>query len=462
MVMASPTWTAANWWHSSTAMDEQRRSLRSDLRRDSLASCSRATRWSSVREKPQIGDDWINVGFFMLEPRILDYIDGDATLFEREPLERLGVAGQLVANRHEAPASAGGDAMRISIVVPAYNNAGDLLECLAALSRSAPADSEILVVDDASTDDTSARTEAAGFRVLRRSANGGPGAARNDGARAARGQILLFVDADVVVAPDAIDRVLRAFAADAQLAALFGSYDIGPRDPGVISRYWNLRHHFVHQHGNPNASTFWAGCGAIRRAVFEAIGGFDVARFPRPSIEDVELGYRLRAAGYRIRLDKDLQATHLKRWTFFSVLRTDINQRAIPWARLVMESGAVLDDLNLKWGQRLSAILAALVGFFLVLGVFRAWFLGPAIGAAITVLVLNRQLYALFFRQYGLRFMAECIPLHFLYFLYSGLSYVLVWGVFRLQRHDRHARRSRGPKPLPSPGRSESDRGSRP
>jgi GT2 family glycosyltransferase len=329
--------------------------------------------------------------------------------------------------------------MRISIVVPAYNNAGDLLECLAALARSAPADSEILVVDDASTDDTPARTEVAGFRVLRRSANGGPGAARNDGSRAARGEILFFVDADVVVAPDAIDRVLRTFAADAELAAVFGSYDARPRDSGVISRYWNLRHHFVHQHGNPNASTFWGGCGAIRRAVFEAIGGFDVARFPRPSIEDVELGYRLRAAGYRIRLDKDLQGTHLKRWSLLSVVRTDINQRAIPWARLVLESGAVLDDLNLKWGQRLSAILVALAGLFLALGVFHAWFLGLASAAAIGVFILNRQLYTLFFRRYGLRFMAACVPLHFLYFLYSGLSYVLVWGAFRLQRHDRRA-----------------------
>ena len=58
----------------------------------------------------------------------------------------------------------------------------------------------------------------------------------------------------------------------------------------MVSQYRNLLHHFVHQHGHAEASTFWAGCGAIRRAAFDAVGGFDAARFPRPSIEDIELG----------------------------------------------------------------------------------------------------------------------------------------------------------------------------
>jgi GT2 family glycosyltransferase len=321
--------------------------------------------------------------------------------------------------------------MRLSIVVPAHNNAEDLLECLAGLRRGLPADAEILVVDDASTDDTASRAAATGVRVLRRSHNGGPGAARNDGGRAARGDILFFVDADVVVAADAIHRVLAAFAADAELAAVFGSYDAHPRDPGVVSRYRNLLHHFVHQHGNTNASTFWAGCGAIRRTVFEAVGGFDAARFPRPSIEDIELGYRLRAAGHRIRLDKGLQGTHLKRWTLATMVRTDVTRRAIPWARLALESGTAPDDLNLNQGQRWSARLLALAGGFLALSWLRVWSLGLAVAAVVGVLVLNRELYAFLYRQHGLRFLAACVPLHLLYFAYGGASYVSVWVAHR-------------------------------
>jgi GT2 family glycosyltransferase len=339
--------------------------------------------------------------------------------------------------------------LRISIVVPAHNNADDLLLCLSALERAAPADAEILVVDDASTDDTVSRVFARGIRVLCRPLNGGPAAARNDGARAARGDIVFFVDADVLVAPDAVDRVRAAFAADPGLAAVFGSYDARPRHPGAISRYRNLLHHFVHQHGNANASTFWAGCGAIRRTVFEASGGFDAVRFPWPSIEDIELGYRLRAAGHRIRLDRDLQGTHLKRWTLASLVRTDITRRAIPWARLLREGGTMPDDLNLAWRHRLSAILVALAGSFLVLAWFWPWFLGLAAAALLGVLMLNRELYAFFWRQHGLRFAAAGILLHLFYYVYSGLCYAFVWATFRWRRHARN--RSLSPRPQQRP-----------
>ena len=144
------------------------------------------------------------------------------------------------------------------------------------------------------------------------------------------------------------------------MTAVFGSYDSRPAAAGLVSRYRNLLHHFVHQNGNREASTFWAGCGAIRRSVFEKIGGFGSKRFSRPSIEDIELGYCLRQAGYRILLDKGLQGTHLKRWNLYSLIRTDISCRALPWSRLILESKRLPDDLNLKIGQRVSFGLVAL------------------------------------------------------------------------------------------------------
>jgi glycosyltransferase involved in cell wall biosynthesis len=237
--------------------------------------------------------------------------------------------------------------MRVSIIVPAYNAGKNLVECLSALIASSDVDSEIIVVDDGSTDNTSFLAAKMGVGVLRLEKNSGVSAARNYGAHHARGAILFFVDADVIIAQGSIDRVKKILKEQPGLAAVFGSYDSLPRANGVVSQYRNLLHHYVHQNGKTEASTFWAGCGAIRRSVFEEIGGFDEKRFREPCIEDIELGYRLRRAGHRILLDKALQGTHLKKWSLWSVIRTDIISRAIPWSRLILESKSAPNDLNL-------------------------------------------------------------------------------------------------------------------
>jgi GT2 family glycosyltransferase len=324
--------------------------------------------------------------------------------------------------------------MRVSIIVPVYQNSQELSECIAALKRSALSDTEIIVVDDASTDDSLSVATRMGVRALQLTKNSGPAAARNYGASQAQGDILFFVDADVVVAPTAVTRVVSAFQKHTGVAAVFGSYDAQPRAKGTVSQYRNLLHHFVHQNGNPAASTFWAGCGAIRRSVFEQLDGFDGKRFPQTSIEDIELGYRLRAAGYQILLDKSIQGTHLKRWKFWSLVRTDIARRAVPWSRLILETKNLPNDLNLKLGQRTSFLLVLVACAFFGFALLRPGLVGVSLAALLGLAVLNRKLYAFFFRQHGMLFATACVALHFLYYLYSGASYLCVWIVFHLKR----------------------------
>lgn len=324
--------------------------------------------------------------------------------------------------------------LRLSVIVPVYNDGRGLLECLSALKTSALPGTEIIVVDDASTDDTPWIAERSGVRVLRLMRNSGPAAARNYGASHAGGDIVFFVDADVIIAPQALGRVERVFREQPDLAAVFGSYDARPRAKGTISQYRNLLHHFVHQNGHSEASTFWAGCGAIRRTVFHSIGGFDEKKFLRPSIEDIELGYRLRQAGYRILLDKELQVTHLKRWNLFSLIRTDITCRAVPWSRLILETKNAPGDLNLKSDQKLSVALMGLACLLLALVVLQPLFLAGSIAAVLGVLVINQKLYFFFFRQQGFFFAAASTLLHLLYYIYSGLSYLYAWVEFQFKR----------------------------
>lgn len=319
------------------------------------------------------------------------------------------------------------NALSISIIVPVYNNPGDLAECLAALTTCRYPGADIIVVDDASTDDTPTIPALFGARLLRLPQNAGPAAARNYGVSQASGDIVFFVDADVIVAPGSVAQVVQIFVEHPDVAAVFGSYDAQPRAAGIISQYRNLLHHFVHQHGQRHASTFWAGCGAIRRTIFTTLGGFDAQRFRVPSIEDIELGYRLRRAGHRILLDPTLQGTHLKRWTLSSVLRTDIFCRAIPWSRLLLETNITPDDLNLKKSQQCSSVLVGLAGVCLLLTVFQIQWLVLALLAGGGVIRLNRDLYGFFRQQRGVYFAAACLPLHWLYYLCGGLSYLYVW-----------------------------------
>ena len=314
----------------------------------------------------------------------------------------------------------------LSAVIPAYQASRVLPACLDALAASNVQPQEVIVVDDGpSTDDTAAIARGRGARVISMTRQLGPGGARNAGVAAAGGDLILFVDSDVCVRPDAVGKLVAVFADQHDIAAAFGSYDTSPPASNFTSQYKNLLHHYVHQQGREDAQTFWAGLGAVRRSAFEAVGGFDAQRYGRPSIEDIELGYRLLAAGGRVRLVKSAQGTHLKRWTLSGMLRTDVFDRAIPWTELILSSGRMPDDLNLGWRHRLGVAsvglaLAAAVGalFAPQLWIFVLLMLAVAAGA-------GSDAIAFFARERGILFALRAIPLHLAYFAASGFAFAV-------------------------------------
>jgi len=312
----------------------------------------------------------------------------------------------------------------ISVIIPVYNGRHFLQRCLQALNQTLYDQWECIVVDDGSTDDSTAVARQAGARVIS-TPHSGPAHARNMGALAAQGEILFFIDADVLVTPGAVGYVAATFAAYPEAAACFGSYDDAPTETNFLSQYRNLLHHYVHQRSSSEASTFWSGCGAIRREVFMEVGGFAARQYPRPSIEDIELGYRLRAAGYHIRLEKLLQVTHMKRWTVNQMLRTDILGRAVPWSQLILQVGSLPNDLNLQTSQRVSTAVAfaGLAGLLLI--PLWGWKGLLVVLAAVALLIwLNRGFYRFLRQKRGLVFMLTAMPWHWFYFLYSGASFL--------------------------------------
>jgi glycosyltransferase involved in cell wall biosynthesis len=260
--------------------------------------------------------------------------------------------------------------------------------------------------------------------VVRTPRRGGPARARNLGARAAQADILFFVDADVLIRPDAIAQAAAIFGQEPDLAAIFGSYDDAPSERNFLSQYKNLLHHYVHQTAAEDASTFWAGCGAIRRDIFLSVGGFD-ERYDQPCIEDIELGYRLKRAGYTIRVCKTLQGKHLKRWGMVSLLKTDFFQRALPWTELILQDRKLVNDLNLNYSSRASVVMVYGVLGTLVGAVWRLEFLLISAALALSLLVLNAPLYRFFWRKRGLPFTLQAIPWHWLYYIYSGAAFAI-------------------------------------
>lgn len=313
-----------------------------------------------------------------------------------------------------------------SVVIPARHAAATLPRCLAALASSVRRPDEVIVVVDGPDDQsTEAAARAGGARVLVLTANLGPGGARNAGTREASGQLIAFVDADVAVRPEALLALFGALEHEENLAAAFGSYDDEPPAPGLASQYKNLVHHYVHQSGREEAQTFWAGLGAVRREVFEAVGGFDAALYPRPSIEDIELGERLRASGQRIALVKGAQGTHLKRWTLPGLLRTDLLDRAVPWTELILRSGRLPDDLNLGGRHRAGLAATWLLGLTILASPLWPPLLLVALASLAVALAASRDVLAFLSRKRGPVFAARAAPLHLLYFGLSGLGFGL-------------------------------------
>jgi len=316
--------------------------------------------------------------------------------------------------------------VKLSVIIPVHNGGDEFRLCLDALGASTRCPDEVIVADDASTDGSGHLARQYGVQVVSlEGPSHGPAFARNRGAEKARGDILVFLDADVAIHSDALARMERYLTEHPEIAAVFGSYDAEPRAGSLVSRYKNLLHHYVHQHSLREASTFWGACGAIRCEAFATLGGFNEG-YARPKIEDIEFGVRLRRAGHRVWLCPDVQVTHLKHWTIASLLRTDIFDRAIPWTRLILQDTHLPSELNLTFKSRFSAIAAWALLASLVLAFRWPWAVIGALLSVTVVVVLNADLYRSFQRQGGFWFATGAAGLHLLYLLYSSLVFVLV------------------------------------
>jgi glycosyltransferase involved in cell wall biosynthesis len=321
----------------------------------------------------------------------------------------------------------------VSIIVPVHNGGEKFRMCITSLAACDPSPEEVIVVADGESDGSWRLAQEFGWRVLKTPETGGPARARNLGAKNAAGDILFFIDADVTVSSDAVARVKSAFRDDPRLVATIGSYDAEPFETNFLSQYKNLFHHFVHQESSTDASTFWGACGAIRRKEFWELGGFD-EKYRHPSIEDIDLGYRLKRKGFPIRLSKQLMVKHLKHWHVASLLKADFFYRALPWTDLLLKENRFINDLNLKMSSRVSVMGIYVFISGAIVALWLPWCIVPALVGGGLIFVINRDLYLFFIRKRGIVFALKTVPWHWLYFFYSGLAFVIGYLKFQFKK----------------------------
>lgn len=205
----------------------------------------------------------------------------------------------------------------ISVVIPIHNGGKTITKCLDAVMRSRFQGFEVIVVDDASTDNSAELVSRFPCRLIRLGQHAGAARARNTGAAAGRGEVIFFLDADCIVAEDTLLRVQRATAGRSD-TIVGGSYTPLPHDDNFFSSFQSIFIHYS-ELKKKEPDYLAAHAMALGRESFEKSGGFPEVFLP--IIEDVEFSHRLRRAGYQLRMDPEILVRHIFGFTFWKSLR---------------------------------------------------------------------------------------------------------------------------------------------
>jgi glycosyltransferase involved in cell wall biosynthesis len=309
----------------------------------------------------------------------------------------------------------------VSVIIPAYNAESTLALTLDSVASSDYDNLETLVVCDACTDRTAEIAGRYDARVINNENQSGAAYARNVGCAVAQGPIFFFVDADVILNPDAISLAVDALtASDAEV--LFGSYIAETRATGFFSRFKNYQHHYVHQQGREFQTSFWSGCGAIRRDLFEELAGFDVSLM---ACEDIEFGYAITQTGRPVHLLKSMRGEHLKRYDLIRLIKSDLFHRAIPWTRMIRSGRAEMGRLNTGSVGVRSTLLTALSHLSLPLASLSVHSVWLFVAAIMGIGLLNKDLLSFIAGKAGRGFALRSLAALWLHYSICGYGYLL-------------------------------------
>lgn len=306
----------------------------------------------------------------------------------------------------------------VSVVIPNRNGATTIGKCLASAQASDYGAFEIIVVDDASADNSTEIIQRYPCELVRLAQHGGAAMARNAGAARSRGQILFFTDADCLMLPDTLALAAATLAREGSNAIVGGSYTLEPYDRRFFSRFQSIFVHYFETRRAPAADYLATHALAVDAAVFRDNGGF--AEDVRPILEDVEFSHRLRRAGCRLVMNPAIQVRHIFNYSLIRSLRNAFTKSrhwtayAIGNRDLLADSGTASVGLKLNvlvlagnagllyafalTGDRILLAFMALalaIDLFVNRGLLRAYQRAEGLGYALLAALYYVSLYAL-------------------------------------------------------------------
>jgi GT2 family glycosyltransferase len=326
--------------------------------------------------------------------------------------------------------------MKFSVIIPSYNSAETLELFLESLQWQTVSEYEVIVIDDASSDNTATVAARYPVKYERLKCNAGPATARNRGAELARGRWFVFTDADTVFQPDTL-RIIEQVLEGSDAAALFGSYSGEPANKGFIPGYkalweqYTIDMTFQTDERDLYRSSMWLPRpGVVSRTAFRAVGGFDT-RFMGADLEDMEFGYRLNDAGYPIYFTPSVHIRHNYPESFFDEQLRYI-RRCVLWMRMAARRKK-LDCAGDGSSKLVPKHLCGLISFCLAFGsvFYRPLIASALIGFALHT-ILHRRCLLLALQERGSRFSALSFVTYWIHTVFAGLAgvYGLVTFIF--------------------------------
>ena len=259
--------------------------------------------------------------------------------------------------------------LKYTIIIPVFNAEKTINELLRSIFKLSNPPSEIIVIDDASTDQTpNIINSNKRIRLLRLEKNVGPALARNIGAKESQTSWLLFIDSDCSIPKNSINYAFPTKKEQLdRVVGKMGVFDIKGRNSSLIGRYKNMQRHFEIKAMNNPPAVFCSSCFTIKKEVFFKCGGFNES-FGNTPTEDNEFYFRLIKENYFIKYDTNFSFFHNKNMSFKKLYYDDFSRSKAIIKNIFGQLGEKRRNLGgseiMKWSFEL------LTSFFIIMIIF--------------------------------------------------------------------------------------------